>query len=84
MPPPLIYFLTPGLFLTAGKNFFKAAIFFFRYYFPTYENDNLLCQLEDEEDFDSCHGNENVIAEDAPVIDTILSEENLRKEILTT
>ncbi|KAL4226433.1 hypothetical protein ACF0H5_014416 [Mactra antiquata] len=53
-----------------------------QYYFPTYENDNLLCQLEDEDD--GCHGNENVIAEDNPVLDTILSEETIRKEILTS
>lgn len=56
----------------------------FRYYFPTYENDNLLSQLEDDDDSSGNHGNENVIAEDTPVINTILAEENLRNEILTT
>lgn len=56
----------------------------FRYYFPTYENDNLLSQLEDDDDSSGNLGNENVIAEDTPVINTILAEENLRNEILTT
>lgn len=55
-----------------------------RYFFPTYEDDNLLCQLEDEDDAAGYHGNEVVIAEDAPVLQTILSEEKLRKEILTS
>jgi len=53
-----------------------------RYFFPTYENDNLLCQLEDEDDAGSNHGNEVVIAEDTPAIQTILSAEKLRRELL--
>lgn len=48
---------------------------FFRYFFPTYENDNLLCALEDDE-FDEDVGKVNfnspsecnvIIAEDVPV-----------------
>ena len=60
-----------------------------RYYFPTYENDNLLCQLEDDiEDpgggLTDHHGNAIVIAEDNPVIDTILSEDSVRQDILAS
>lgn len=65
-----------------------------QYFFPTYENDNLLCQIEDDDDDDndqqiiqdgstvSCHGNVTVIAEDNPVEDTILTDERLRREIM--
>ncbi|KAK3102972.1 hypothetical protein FSP39_015396 [Pinctada imbricata] len=59
-----------------------------QYFFPTYENDNLLCQLDDTAD-DGCdvidhHGNLRVIAEDFPVVETILSEESVRKNVLGT
>lgn len=67
---------------------------FFRYFFPTYENDNLLCQLEDNSDTDDeqfqdgavsgCHGNISVIAEDNPVTESILAKESVRKEILSS
>lgn len=66
---------------------------FCRYFFPTYENDNLLCQLEDNSDTDEqfqdgdlsgCHGNISVIAEDNPVTESILAEESIRKEILSS
>ncbi|XP_063401923.1 zinc finger protein 277-like isoform X2 [Mytilus trossulus] len=62
-----------------------------QYFFPTYENDNLLCQLEDDDNDQqmnqdgsttSCHGNVTVIAEDNPVENTILTDEKLRREIL--
>ena len=61
-----------------------------RYFFPTYENDNLLCQLEDDDNDQevsrdgstSCHGNVTVIAEDNPVEETILTDERLRRELL--
>ncbi|XP_052779243.1 zinc finger protein 277-like [Mya arenaria] len=52
-----------------------------QYFFPTYENDNLLCQLEDDEACGS-HGNETVIAEDTPTLSSVLAEEGLRQEIL--
>lgn len=58
-----------------------------QYFFPTYENDNLLCQLDDTDDLDpsGSHSNQvNVIAEDLPHIDTILTEEGLRREILSS
>ncbi|KAJ8302312.1 hypothetical protein KUTeg_021299 [Tegillarca granosa] len=64
-----------------------------QYFFPTYENDNLLCQLEDNSDTDEqfqdsdlsgCHGNISVIAEDNPVTESILAEESIRKEILSS
>jgi len=70
-------------------------LFHFRYFFPTYENDNLLCQLEDNNEEDDevrtdgshvvcCHGNVTVIAEDVPKVDqTILSEESVRIDILS-
>ncbi|XP_046355898.2 zinc finger protein 277-like [Haliotis rufescens] len=56
-----------------------------QYYFPTYENDNLLCQLDDDDSDDrSCSTDDGapVIAEDIPVKDTILTDEHLRQEIL--
>jgi hypothetical protein len=65
---------------------------FHRYFFPTYENDNLLCQIEDDDDNDeqiiqddstvSCHGNVTVIAEDNLVEETILTDARLRREIM--
>ncbi|XP_052251301.1 zinc finger protein 277-like isoform X3 [Dreissena polymorpha] len=54
-----------------------------QYFFPTYENDNLLCQLDaDEDDVTGHHDYEHVIAEDTPTLDTILREESLQREIL--
>lgn len=61
-----------------------------QYFFPTYENDNLLCHIEDDDsdqqikaDGTVCsHSNVTVIAEDIPVEETILLDENLRKEII--
>lgn len=60
----------------------------YRYFFPTYENDNLLCQLEDddndvEDDTEGASGRSQVIAEDLPYLNTILAHESVRKEILS-
>nr|XP_022299535.1 zinc finger protein 277-like isoform X2 [Crassostrea virginica] len=59
-----------------------------QYFFPTYENDNLLCQLEDddndvEDDTEGASGRSQVIAEDLPYLNTILAHESVRKEILS-
>ena len=55
----------------------------FRYFFPTFEDDNLLCALEDDtnedEDTVSCDA---VIPEDPPVTSSILEHEELRRELL--
>ncbi|XP_062617716.1 zinc finger protein 277-like [Saccostrea cucullata] len=53
-----------------------------QYFFPTYENDNLLCQLEDDEDLGE-GGRNQVIAEDLPPITTILTQESVRRDILS-
>ncbi|KAL5015294.1 hypothetical protein ScPMuIL_009564 [Solemya velum] len=56
------------------------------YYFPTYENDNLLCQLEDSDDEKETRdvpGCVKVIAEDNKVLESILTDETLRQDILT-
>ncbi|KAL3852351.1 hypothetical protein ACJMK2_016006 [Sinanodonta woodiana] len=60
-----------------------------QYFFPTYENDNLLCQLDFEddnspEDENSIQRNPEVpvLAEVRAIPETILSEERLRKEII--
>ncbi|ESO90445.1 hypothetical protein LOTGIDRAFT_123167, partial [Lottia gigantea] len=57
-----------------------------QYYFPTYENDNLLCQLEDCEEDDDDEWREDdgvpVIAEDIPT--TSLASQTFRREILNT
>lgn len=63
-----------------------------QYFFPTYENDNLLCQLQDDDAEDKmedgsmvcCHGKVTVIAEDIPDVgQTILSEETVRQDIIS-
>lgn len=57
-----------------------------RYYFPTYENDNLLCQLEDsdeEKESRDIPGCVKVIAEDNKVLESILTDETLRQDILS-
>ncbi|XP_060079200.1 zinc finger protein 277-like [Ylistrum balloti] len=61
-----------------------------QYFFPTYENDNLLCQLQDDEEDQTagnvtcCQGNVTVIAEDVPDVgQTILSEERVRRDIIS-
>ncbi|XP_066284421.1 zinc finger protein 277-like [Branchiostoma lanceolatum] len=38
-----------------------------QYFFPTYENDTLLCNLEDKESDNGCHGDGIVVAEELPV-----------------
>ncbi|KAK6177340.1 hypothetical protein SNE40_015459 [Patella caerulea] len=55
-----------------------------QYYFPTYENDNLLCQLEDDEEgLDDEDATVPIIAEDVPITHTtsIVTDE-LRQELL--
>lgn len=54
-----------------------------RYFFPTYENDNLLCQLDDDEEDEVAGGRNQVIAEDLPSLNTILAQESVRKDILS-
>ncbi|XP_071810089.1 zinc finger protein 277-like [Asterias amurensis] len=52
-----------------------------QYFFPTYENDSLLCELEDDENEDAGQSEKTpIIAEDAPVpTDSILSDQNILK-----
>lgn len=45
-----------------------------RYYFPTYENDALLCTLDDDEDNEPCHN------EDIPVIAEDISDLKVLKQ----
>ncbi|KAH9505106.1 hypothetical protein Btru_059561 [Bulinus truncatus] len=53
-----------------------------QYFFPTYEDDTLLCQLDDDDDGASGDAlGVTVIAEDIPVSDTILSDQKLRKDL---
>jgi len=59
--------------------YYCSAVCCCRYFFPTYENDNLLCQLDDD---DGNHGSEDVIGEDMLTPDTILAEGALRRELL--
>lgn len=54
-----------------------------QYFFPTYENDNLLCQLDDDEEDEVAGGRNQVIAEDLPSLNTILAQESVRKDILS-
>ena len=64
----------------------KFPIFNFRYYFPTYENDNLLCQLDDDDDDDDVsesRGGVAIIAEESNITNTILSDKTLRQELLS-
>ncbi|CAB4066896.1 unnamed protein product [Lepeophtheirus salmonis] len=54
-----------------------------QYFFPTYENDNFLSCLEENEE--STEGNGEippVIGEDCPVKESILSEEDFRESLL--
>jgi len=62
-----------------------------QYYFPTYENDNLLCGLEelmggDTDDTGFCSedsvGGVPVLSEDFPVKESILVQEDLRRSLL--
>lgn len=61
-----------------------------RYYFPTYEDDNLLCVLDVDDDETSEvqpeEGNHNketvVIAEDVSVHDSILAQSDVRMKII--
>ena len=63
----------------------KFPIFNFRYYFPTYENDNLLCQLDDDDDDDDVsesRGGVAIIAEETNITNTILSDKNTQTRIV--
>ncbi|CAL1530995.1 unnamed protein product [Lymnaea stagnalis] len=54
-----------------------------QYFFPTYEDDSLLCHLDDDDD--GAAGDAQgvtVIAEDIPVPDTILKDQKLRRDLL--
>eukprot|EP00096_Caligus_rogercresseyi_P008554 TRINITY_DN2755_c0_g1_i1.p1 TRINITY_DN2755_c0_g1~~TRINITY_DN2755_c0_g1_i1.p1 ORF type:complete len:491 (-),score=171.02 TRINITY_DN2755_c0_g1_i1:16-1488(-) len=61
-----------------------------QYFFPTYENDNFLSCLEDNENNGFSGGGENdpegpsppVIGEDCPVKESILSEDDFRESLL--
>ncbi|KAI0221928.1 zinc finger protein 277 [Lamellibrachia satsuma] len=61
-----------------------------QYYFPTYEDDNLLCVLDVDDDEncetrpqESDHNRETVvIAEDVPVHDSILAQKDIRMKII--
>lgn len=58
-----------------------------QYYFPTYENDNFLCLIEDDDDGgpNSKHNKEEdapVIPQEMPVKDSILFQEEYRKQLL--
>lgn len=61
-----------------------------QYFFPTYENDNFLCGLDEVDDPKSMGENEEdgsadlplVIGEDFPVTESILSEEEFRRSLL--
>ncbi|XP_064633183.1 zinc finger protein 277-like isoform X2 [Lineus longissimus] len=53
-----------------------------QYYFPTYENDNLLFELSDEETEDDSGPECVVIPECNPVKESILMDPNLRKELI--
>ncbi|XP_021369204.1 zinc finger protein 277-like [Mizuhopecten yessoensis] len=62
-----------------------------QYFFPTYENDNLLCQIQDDDGEEQttgnatcCKGKVTVIAEDVPDVgQTILSQERVRQDIIS-
>ena len=70
----------------------RTKFYCFRYFFPTYENDSLLCGLDPGGDIDDTGGDTQtdsgicdtslVIAEDIPVSDTILQEESVRRDII--
>ncbi len=57
--------------------------FFLRYFFPTYENDNLLCALEDEETEEDGSVMEAsvVIAEDLPMEDAINRRQAIMEQL---
>jgi len=65
-------------------------VFSRRYYFPTYEDDNLLCVLDVDDDDNSegrpVEGDRNketvVIAEDVLVHDSILAQKDVRMKII--
>ena len=54
-----------------------------QFYFPTYENDNFLCLIEDEE-CNKAEDDENalVIPQEIPVQDSILFQEEYRKQLV--
>ena len=62
-------------------------ICFHRYFFPTYENDNLLCTLDDDEDDDesgtgSAAEMTEVIAEDLPVQEALERRDELIHDLM--
>jgi hypothetical protein len=65
------------------------ALFFLipRYFFPTYEDDNLLCSLDDVEEAEGAEGVSKdavVVAEDLPLTYSILSDPELTRELVSS
>ncbi|XP_033100480.1 zinc finger protein 277-like isoform X2 [Anneissia japonica] len=54
-----------------------------QYFFPTYENDTLLCALEDDDDSDVNKGSTIVLAEDIPHEDSILDDRVLVQNLVS-
>ncbi|XP_077981074.1 zinc finger protein 277-like [Glandiceps talaboti] len=55
-----------------------------QYYFPTYENDTLLCLLTDDDDDDTSGETKMsniVVPEDTPHVDSILQDSNVRQHL---
>ena len=66
------------------KLFYWCFLVIFRYYFPTYEDDNLLCGLDDvTTDTPPMDDTESfVIAEDIPDKQTLLKESSVLSELV--
>ena len=77
--------LTPNTTLKAHTTF---TFILYRYFFPTYENDNLLYALGDEDvTEDEATGNQGdnvVIAEDISFDDSLLKNQDVLQELMTS
>ena len=53
-----------------------------QYYFPTYENDNFLCLIQDDDTINKTEEEAPVIPQELPVQESILFEDECRKQLL--